>query len=227
MTDRVSEQRTILESEMIFGARRSLRTAWGVAIFSSLIAVGELTALVMLLPLKETQAYLTIVDRDTGIAERAVEIENASIEHADAVKQSLVFNYVMDRETYDANDNERRILKVYRQSAGIAQQSVRALWTEGNADYPPDLYGATGKISIEVLSVNPIDEDTAQVRFTKTLSRPGEDDRIGNFYATVTYQFVPTQQSAVELVWENPFGFTVTDYRVTAESLEAQQEGGN
>ena len=72
MTDRVSEQRTILESELIFGARRSLRTAWGVAIFSSLIAVGELTALVMLLPLKETQAYLTIVDRDTGIAERAV-----------------------------------------------------------------------------------------------------------------------------------------------------------
>lgn len=66
MTDRVSEQRTILESELIFGARRSLRTAWGVAIFSSLIAVGELTALVMLLPLKETQAYLTIVDRDTA-----------------------------------------------------------------------------------------------------------------------------------------------------------------
>ncbi len=78
-----------------------------------------------------------------------------------------------------------------------------------------------------MLSVNPIDEDTTQVRFTKTLSRPGEDDLIGNFYATVTYQFVPTQQSAVELVWENPFGFTVTDYRVTAESLEAQQEGGN
>ncbi|AUH66950.1 virB8 family protein [Paracoccus zhejiangensis] len=226
MTDRLSEQKTILESELIFGARRSLRTAWGVAGLTSLIALGALSALILLLPLKETQAYLTIVDRDTGIAERAVAIEKATIEQADAVKQSLVFNYVMDRETYDANDNERRILKVYRQSAGLAQQGLRALWTEGNADYPPDLYGTTGKISIEVLSVNPIDEDTVQLRFTKTLTRPGEDDRIGNFYATVTWQFVPTQQSAVELVWENPFGFTVTDYRVSAESLEAQQDGG-
>lgn len=226
MTDRASEQRTILESELIFGARRSLRTAWSVAAFAGLIAVGELMALVMLLPLKQTQAYLTIVDRDTGMAERTVQIEQATIEHADAVKQSLIFNYVVDRETYDANDNERRIPKADRQSAGPAQQGLRALWTEGNADYPPDLYGLTGKISIEVLSVSQIDEDTAQVRFTKTLSRPGEDDRIGNFYATLTYQFVPTQQSAVELVWENPFGFTVTDYRVTAESLEAQQEGG-
>ena len=51
-------------------------------------------------------------------------------------------------------------------------------------------------------------------------------DRIGKFYATVRYVFEPTTASAVELVWENPFGFTVTDYRVTAESLEAQNMEG-
>lgn len=65
-------------------------------------------------------------------------------------------------------------------------------------------------------------ENTAQVRFTKRLEKPGEPDRIGKFYATVSYAFEPTTASAVELVWENPFGFTVTDYRVTAESLDAQ-----
>lgn len=227
MTDHASEQRTILENELIFGRSRRERTAWGVATLFGLIAVGELAGLLMLLPLKETAAYLTIVDRDTGIAERTVEIERAGIEYEDAVKQSLIFNYVMDRETYDGNDNERRILKVYRQSAGPAQQALRALWTEGNANYPPDLYGMTAKITIDVLSVNQITANTAQVRFSKTLTMPGEDDRIGNFYATVTHDFVPSQQSAVELVWENPFGFTVTDYRVAAESLDAQQEGGN
>ena len=60
----------------------------------------------------------------------------------------------------------------------------------------------------------------------KRLEKAGEPDRIGKFYATITYEFQPTTASAVQLVWENPFGFTVTDYRVTAESLEAQNMEG-
>lgn len=226
MTDQESEQRTILENEMIFGVRRRERMAWLVASGGVLIGLCGIAAALMVLPLKETQAFLTIVDRDTGIAERAVQIERASIEHADAVKQSLLFNYVLDRETYDVNDNERRILKAYRQSAGAAQNSLRALWTEGHQNYPPQIYGQGGKVTIEILSISPIDDHTATVRYTRTLSQPGEDDLIGNFYATVAYQFVPSKQSAVELVWENPFGFTVTDYRTSPESLEAQQQQG-
>lgn len=225
MTDQESEQRTILENEMIFGVRRRERMAWMVGIVGSLVGLGGITVALMTLPLKETQAFLTIVDRNTGQAERAVQIERASIEHADAVKQSLLYSYVMARETYDVNDNEDRILRVYRQSVGQAQQSLREQWTEGHENYPLTLYGQSGKVSIEVLSINQINPNTATVRFVKTLTRPGEDDRIGNFTATVTYQFVPSQQSALELVWQNPFGFTVTDYRSTPDSLEAQQEG--
>lgn len=226
MTDRESEQRTILESEMIFGVKRRERLAWTVAIGSVLIGLGGVATALMMLPLKETQAFLTIVDRDTGIAERAVQIERASIEHADAVKESLLFNYVMNRETYDVHDNEDRILKVYRQSTGPAQQLLRDLWTEGHANYPPVVYGESGKVSIEVLAINQINPNTATVRFTRTLTRPGEDDLIGNFQATIGFSFVPSQQSALELVWENPFGFIVNSYRVSAESLEAQEMDG-
>ena len=74
--------------------------------------------------------------------------------------------------------------------------------------------------------VRPVAPRTAQVRFTKRLKKAGEPDRVGKFYATITYDFQPTTASAVQLVWENPFGFTVTDYRVTAESLEAQNMEG-
>ncbi|QLH17059.1 type IV secretion system protein (plasmid) [Paracoccus pantotrophus] len=102
---------------------------------------------------------------------------------------------------------------------------MREQWTEGHESYPLTVYGQSGKVSVEVLSINQINPNTATVRFVKTLTHPGEDDRIGNFTATVTYQFVPSQQSALELVWQNPFGFTVTDYRSTPDSLEAQQEG--
>ena len=74
-----------------------------------------------------------------------------------------------------------------------------------------------------MLSISEVGENTATVRFTKTFSQTGEDDRVGKFYATVTYAFQPSTESAVELVWENPLGFVVTDYRITAESLEEQE----
>lgn len=223
MTDDLSERRRHVARQLFVEPTRREKMAWIIAgggVFLGIMGVG--TAL-SVLPLKETQAFLTVVDRDTGTAERTVEVQGANVDHADAVKQSLLYNYVLNRETYDTNDNEGRMLRVFRQSSGDAKQSLRDLWTGKNPNYPVKLYGRTGKVNIEILSINPIDNDTAQVRFVKTLVQPGEPDRLGNFTATVTYQFLPSQENALKLVWENPFGFMVNGYRVNSDSLEAQK----
>ena len=226
MADRESDSRTILENELIFGVRRRERMAWAVAIGGVLLGLGGVAVAGMTLPLKETQAFVTIVDKDTGLAERAVRVEAAGIEHGAAVEQSLLYSYVKNRETYDAADNEARILQAYRMSSPRMQTALKAQWDQANPNYPPTIYGASGKVLVDVLSITPVAPRTAQVRFTKRLKKDGEPDRIGKFYATITYDFRPTTASAVQLVWENPFGFTVTDYRVTAESLEAQDMEG-
>lgn len=222
MADRESDSRTILENELIFGVRRRERLAWAVAIGGVLVGLGGVAVAGLTLPLKETQAFVTVVDKDTGVAERAVQIEAAGVEQSVMVEQSLLFNYVKNRETYDTADNEARLLRVYRMSGQQVQDSLKALWNEKNPNFPPLVYGHSGTVNVDILSITPVADKTAQVRFTKTLKQAGEPDRIGKFYATITYVFQPTQQSAVELVWENPFGFIVTSYRVTAESLEAQ-----
>jgi type IV secretion system protein VirB8 len=218
-----SDARTILESELMFGVRRRERLAWSVAIGGVLIGLGGLALAGMLLPLKETQAFLAIVDKDTGIAERAVEIQRASLDQSAAIEQSLLYSYVMNRETFDADDNEARLLRVYRQSAPQVQGQLRSIWNPENPNYPPVIYGERGEVEIDVLAINPIDDDTAQIRFTKTLRKPGELERIGKFYATVSFDFRPSREEAVELVWENPFGFTVTDYRITSETMEGKE----
>lgn len=224
MTDQASEQRRLAERLFFVEPTRREKLAWIVAIGGVVVGALGIGTTIAVLPLKETQAFLTIVDRDTGIAERAVNVERANVAHADAVKQSLLYRYVLARETYDVNDNEARMLEVYRQSADMAQQSLTDLWAGANPDYPPTVYGNDGKVRVDILSINPVNDNTAAVRFTKTLTRPGEPDRIGNFTATVTYQFLPTQQTALELVWQNPFGFLVTGYRSNANSLEAQND---
>ena len=223
MTDQVSEQRTILESELFLEGKRRERRGFIALAFGLAIATGSVAALLTVLPLKEMEAFVVMVDKDTGMASRIVEVQPASMNEAEAVRQGLIFNYVMDRETYDENDNENRLLKVFRMSSLLEQDKLRSLWNPGNPYYPPTLYGASGKVAIKVLSISEVGENTATVRFTKTFSQTGEDDRVGKFYATVTYAFQPSTESAVELVWENPLGFVVTDYRITAESLEEQE----
>lgn len=213
-------ERTLLEMEMIFGVRKRERMAWFIAILGVLTGLFSAAAISFLMPLKETHAYLTIVDKDTGMAERAVEVRNARIEHATAIEQSLVFAYVSDRETFDVDDNEARVLSVFERSTGQAAATLKAEWDNSSPSYPPVLFGTGAQADVTILSINPISKDTAQVRFIKTLRSIGEPDRIGKFYATVTYEFFPDTGKDLQLVWRNPFGFTVTSYRVTSEVLD-------
>lgn len=176
MTDRLSEQRTILESEFFLEGKRRERRGFIIGSLGLSVAAGSVAMSLMLIPLKETQAFLTIVDKDTGMASRAVEVAPATISEAEAVRKGLIFNYVMDRETYDENDNENRLLKVFRMSSLPEQGRLRSLWNPANATYPPTLYGASGKVRIKILSISEVSENTATVRFTKTFSQAGEDE---------------------------------------------------
>ncbi len=219
MTDAESKRRTSLSEDMIFGLKRRERLAYGLAFLGSVIGLLGVGTTLALLPLKESQAFLAIVDKDTGIAERVVEVEAAGMSDAAAVQQALLFNYVSDRETFDEHDNEARILSVYRRSAEDARASLVALWDEGNESYPPAIYGGGARATVRVLAINPITDTTAQVRFEKTLTRPNGTVQTGKFSATVAWAFQPKAEKTMKLIWENPLGFTVTAYRVSSETI--------
>ena len=217
--------RSFLEAEMFFGVKKRERIAYLVAGGGLAIGLMGMIAVVSILPLKQTEAFLAIVDKDTGVAERVVAVEKAGMEQAEAIRQSLLFAYVTDRETYNQHDNEERILRAYTWSEGAARQSLVSLWTEGHTNYPPKLYGQGAKVRVDILSITPVTATTAQIRFTKTWISEGEGipDREGKFTATVTFRFEPTKESTLDLVWQNPTGFLVTDYRITAETLATSE----
>lgn len=222
LTDLWNGRATRLQEEMIFGASRRERRAWGLVALALVVAGGGVGLGLWGMSQTETHAYLTIVDKDTGIAQRAVTVERAVLDQSDAVLQSLVHGYIMDRETFDENDNEPRILDVFRRSSGRARRSLQQIWDKTYPDFrasvhPPNVYGKSGKVSVDVINITQITDKTMQVRFTKTLKTAGEATREGKFVAVVTYVFKPETRDNLELVWENPFGFYVTDYRVTSE----------
>jgi type IV secretion system protein VirB8 len=218
----LSDRKSLLQEELIFGASRRERRAGLLVALSLIVAGGGVGLGLWGMSQTETRAYLTIVDKDTGIAERAVTVERAVMDQSEAVVQSLVHGYVMDRETFDPNDNEHRILDVFRRSSDAARTSLQNMWNTNHPSFnaeihPPNVYGKSAQVIVDVNNVTKIADNTIQVRFTKTLTSPGAPTREAEFTAVVTYVFKPETRNNLELLWENPFGFYVTNYRITAE----------
>lgn len=207
------------EDEVFFTLRRQRNIFGWVAGLSLAVALGAVGTLAATLPLKEIRPYVVMVDRTTGEAEQVVAVRPTSLSDQEAVLEAELVRYIANRETYDPTDNRERIPHVDAMSEGQAQESLRALWNSGAENYPPTLYGRDTMISVRVRSISVLDGDTAQVRFVRRMEKPGLEPVERDFVATVGYAFRPRVERNLEQVWRNPLGFTVTGYRVDAETL--------
>lgn len=204
----------------VFFQLRSQRNRWMiVAILALIMAVVAMGAVLTLLPLKEVKPYVVMVDKTTGAAEKIVQVRPVSLTEQEAVREAELVSYVTDRETYDVADNETRIPDVLSRSSGQARASLIALWTRGAASYPPTIYSNRSRLKVSIVSITLLTETTAQVRFRKTLETQGERPVERDFVATVGFEFRPRVERNLQAVWKNPLGFTVTNYRVDAETL--------
>ena len=81
--------------DLILEPRLSARRAWVVAGGAGALSLVLATALVLVLPLKETQVFTVLVDRQTGDAEKVMTVSPTGIEDQEALKQSLLVAYVL------------------------------------------------------------------------------------------------------------------------------------
>jgi type IV secretion system protein VirB8 len=209
--------------DLVTGPRRAARTAWIVAGCSTAISVLVSLALVVSLPLRRTEVFTVLVDKTTGAAERIYQVQPTGIEDEEAVKEALLVQYVSDRESYLRAGIQERLEAVQRMSEGPARASLVALWSSGNPDYPPSLYGVNSEVKVKIISVTFLQPKVAQVRLEKRLERVNQEAATQSFVATVGFDFDPRRERSIEHVWENPLGFTVTAYRVDAETLERKK----
>ncbi|APO77138.1 type IV secretion system protein VirB8 (plasmid) [Rhizobium etli 8C-3] len=212
------------EDELFFTLRQQ-RNDWAkVAVgsaFACLLAIG---CLVMVLPLRETVPFVVMVDKTTGEAEKLAQVRPASLDQQDAVRQSELVSYVVDRETYDPADNPVRIPDVMRRSSENAAETLSQLWSSSSQQYPPTIYGNNTRVRVIVksISINPATQrgasDVARVRITKYREEKGRQTAERSFVVTVGYLFQPKEDATLADIWKNPLGFTVTSYRIDAET---------
>ena len=206
--------------EIVFSARRRARYAM---VFGGLglgIAVLALGALILALPLKETEVHVLLVDEETGLTERLAIVQQAPLTTERAIAEASLVAYVTDRETFDRIGAEDRVNHVLARSAGQARTDWIQLWSSDSPNYPLNHYDKDDRILVKIRAISFLDTKTAQVRFIKRLITKQGQERAAGFVATIAFQFAPRQERKIEAVWQNPLGFQVTHYRVDAETLE-------
>ncbi|QEW23990.1 Type IV secretion system protein virB8 (plasmid) [Marinibacterium anthonyi] len=208
--------------DLIMAPRRSEKRAWIVAATSSTLTLLLGIAILVMMPLRETEVFTVLVDRETGAAERIMQVAPTGISDERAIREALLVAYLSDRESYLPAGIQPRLESVLRRSAGPARSTLLALWSNDstNADYPPRLYGDGAEVSVRVRTITFLEPDVAQVRYEKTLRQPHQKPVTRPFVATIGFDFAPRKERALERVWENPLGFTVETFHVAPETLE-------
>lgn len=215
MTDQALKSQ--LNHDMYFGIRRRERLAWIVAILSALSAGVLAVAILVMMPLKTTQAYLGLVDRNTGDVIRAYEVGQATLTERDAVIESWVYNYVLDRETHDIHDQQLRLERTISRSTGAARADLLDLWNPKSSRYIRKVLSRDARVFVTINAITRLGENTAQVRLQKRIV-DGAREGTSTYIVTLSWRFKPDSTASDRLIWENPFGFQVTDYRIDHQS---------
>lgn len=204
----------ILETEVIYGAMQR-ENIWKIAFAGMTVAavVSISAAAAVLIWVRPPAPIVVPFDPETGMAVPNAAVQAVSLDERPAVVQSLVYQYVIDRESYNQLDNDIRINRALDRTTGAARQGLVALWDSGSAQYLPGRYGDRTQVDVVVTSITMLGDDRVQVRMRKRLTNP-DGASTGNFTAVIGFQFNPAQEATLEAVWRNPLGFRITQYEL-------------
>ena len=200
-------------------ADRSVRIAWIVAGVAALIALLEAAALYALIPLKRDVPYTLLVDRQTGFVQALKPFDNQPITADAALTRSMLAQYVIAREGFDAGSLQENYRKVGLWSAGEARERYLASVSTTNPQSPLATLPRGATIDTTVRSVSSLSDETALVRFsTVRTDRGGRPQVAQNWAAVISFRFSAAGMSDADRL-TNPLGFQVTRYRREAETL--------
>jgi type IV secretion system protein VirB8 len=214
--------------------RKSRRVAWIVAGAAVAVAVMLATALMLLMPLKTVQPYTLMVDKNTGFVQALEPLDPGKVSADTALTQSFLVQYVIGRESFDADTVQAEYRKVALWSAEAARTDYINKMQISNAESPLALYPRTTVVETRVKSVSPVGQNVAMVRFeTQRRDAGGATEPVRAWVSVIRYRY-SGEPMRLEDRFVNPLGFEVLRYRRNPEALPpaadpaatAQPQGG-
>ena len=217
----------IYQQHLTWGARqRSLLSLFAfvfglAAIAGWAVADISVWSSAQLFPLKSTEVVPLIVDKTTGYMETVTTLDHdRSVSELQAVRAAFIGNYVIKRETYDPRylADTFDMIQLWSDPNGRAFRDYEELMNPGNPKSPVKRIGAEGDVRVNLLSVNPLNNETMNVRFETEERRQGGMAKVGRWSATIRYRQGNLEMSQRVRMF-NPLGFLVTDYTRVPEMM--------
>lgn len=218
----MSELKKILATSMNFEEKmrdrdeRSKKVAWSVAIAAGVLLAGCIVALILMLPLRQTDVALYTVDSHTGRARFVTRVNERDLPAEEALGKAFAANYVNLRERY----NYFSLQHDYDTTQLFGSEQVNADYLDWfNSSQSPEVYqDAANVVDTEVISnvVTPATapDMLATLRLKRTIRHVADGmTRVEFWDIRLTYHYLP-QKALTEAQRESdPLGFIVTSYQ--------------
>lgn len=194
----------------------------------ALIALVVMTTLLLisisgyfyLLPLKQTSTALIIQDKETGDITIAATVVPELLNQNWILTESNIIKYVVNREQYHLDNIDLPYQFTYAMTDDkILDDYVKMVASE-NEKSPYQLYGKEFYITVDVLSVEKMSDDTALIEFRQTLHEIGSNRTNAVLKrAVIRWRYDNDPQTKAQAL-RNPLNFKVTHYRPTQTYLD-------
>ena len=206
------------ETDQIVRVQRSERRAWIFASLGMATALAAVIALALLTPLKTVEPFVVRVDKNTGATDIVTRLTDQRESYNEAIDKYFLARYVIYRNSYSNAMAYPDYEAVTLMSAPLVANAYFEEIKPNNPRSPTAVYGKDGQVDVSVNAIAFLGKGVAQVRFTRTESKPNAQDQTTRWIATITYRYLnpPTTEKA-RLV--DPIGFQVSDYRLDPETV--------
>lgn len=206
-----------LERDLLAEFMTSRTWAWRVTWTSLAVTFLALTALAIILPLKEPPGmYVVRVDNATGTIEHVTMLGNGQEEYGERIARYFVHQYVLACEGYDWYT----VQNTYDRCGLFSSPEVqRAYYSKFEGDKAlTKVYAEHTRVRVNVRSITLGANHSATVRFTRRIESANGPAAVENLLATMAFQYVNTPISE-SVGRDNPLGFQVVSYTVDTETL--------
>jgi type IV secretion system protein VirB8 len=191
-------------------------------IILSALLLLSLSANVLLIPLKQKVPYLYTLNETTGELTQLGNYQADKSNQAWLMTRFLLIRYVVNRESYDADNLDDPYQIAWAMSDDAIAKSYADNVRTDNASSPYSIYGKDKFITVHVLAVNQLNDETAAVRFEQILHDRGPDtSQTIDKEAIIKWQYT-SPDTAEKMLDRDPLGFKVTYYQPTQINLDNQ-----
>lgn len=212
----ITSSRTF-ESALLEKDEREIKLAWLMAAVGIVLALMAITALIVLMPLKNTEIELWSVDSQTGRYEYMTRIREQNISTEEALAHSLAAHYVKLREGYNYFALQRDYDDVQLFNGDSVNHDYLDTFSSNQA--PDVLFNKAEYVAfIDIISNVHVSatapDHLATLRIKRTVRRIADNSvKTEVWNIRLTYRYLPRKELTESQREVNPLGFIVTSYQ--------------